>query len=285
MSKVDVFGNAWIDLVFEGRNQQYGAYQLRKQESRNTMIALFSGIGLLGMAACIPAAVNYFSNDETAIVTTEAEPKIVITDLGKDDLIFKTEPPKPEPAQQQQPATAAPPVKDVVKFNDKLVATSDPVADPPKMDDFTDKNPGQEDVKGTDGAGDPLNTTGSGVEGGTGSSPVVGTGEEGPVPTGAVDVMPEYPGGLKNFYKEVARNYNVPASDQEQSFKVFVSFVVEKDGSITDVKVTRDASPALGLGKEAVRVLQKMKTKWKPGIKNGKPVRTAYNLPITINIH
>jgi protein TonB len=64
--------------------------------------------------------------------------------------------------------------------------------------------------------------------------------------------------------------------------KIYVSFVVEKDGSITAIKVVRD--PGYGLGKEAERVLKSVKTKWSPGIQNGKPVRASFNLPITINI-
>ncbi|MNY48601.1 Gram-negative bacterial tonB protein [compost metagenome] len=62
--------------------------------------------------------------------------------------------------------------------------------------------------------------------------------------------------------------------------KVYVSFVIERDGSITDITVIKD--PGYGLGKEAVRVLKSLKTKWTPGVLNGKTVRTAYNLPITI---
>ncbi|MBC8645308.1 energy transducer TonB [Flavobacterium lindanitolerans] len=64
--------------------------------------------------------------------------------------------------------------------------------------------------------------------------------------------------------------------------KVFVYFVVEKDGTLTNIKVVRD--PGYGLGAEAIRVLKSIKTKWKPGIQNDKPVRTAYNLPITVEI-
>ncbi|MNT81451.1 Gram-negative bacterial tonB protein [compost metagenome] len=62
-----------------------------------------------------------------------------------------------------------------------------------------------------------------------------------------------------------------------------MSFVIEKDGSMTDIQVKKD--PGYGLGKEAVRVLKSLKTKWSPGMMQGKAVRTAYNLPITIQIN
>jgi protein TonB len=71
-----------------------------------------------------------------------------------------------------------------------------------------------------------------------------------------------------------------PELDAEKTLKVYVSFVIERDGSITDITVLND--PGYGLGKEAIRVLKSIKTKWTPGILDGKAVRTAYNLPITI---
>ena len=64
--------------------------------------------------------------------------------------------------------------------------------------------------------------------------------------------------------------------------KVYVSFVIEKDGSMTDIQVKRD--PGYGMGKEAIRVLKSLKTKWSPGMIGSKAVRTAYNLPITVQM-
>ena len=75
-------------------------------------------------------------------------------------------------------------------------------------------------------------------------------------------------------------NFDKPEIEDVESISVFVSFVIEKDGSMTDIKVLKD--PGYGLGKEAIRVLKSIRTKWSPGILDGKPVRTAYNLPITI---
>jgi protein TonB len=63
-------------------------------------------------------------------------------------------------------------------------------------------------------------------------------------------------------------------------FSSFYPFVIEKNGSLTDIKVLQN--PGYGLDKEAIRVLKSLKTKWEPGIKNGNPVRTAFSLPIII---
>ena len=66
------------------------------------------------------------------------------------------------------------------------------------------------------------------------------------------------------------------------TIRVYVSVVSERDGSMTDIQVKRD--PGYGLGKEAIRVLKSLKTKWSPGMIGGKAVRTAYNLPITVQM-
>ena len=71
------------------------------------------------------------------------------------------------------------------------------------------------------------------------------------------------------------------AREQGVSGKVIMQFVVERDGSLTDIKVLRDLG--LGTGEEAVRLLKSM-PKWKPGIQNGRPVRVAYTLPFSLNL-
>lgn len=284
MSKVDVFNHGWIDLVFEGRNQEYGAYQLRKQDSKTTMIALFGGIAFLGVAAAIPVAISYFSPAEIVPQNNEIPATEIV--LSTDDLFDM---PKDKPVEKIQPeptvaAQPAPPAENVVQFRNQLVATSAPEVDPPHIEQFREANPGQENAQGAGTEGNVMNTTTAGVIGGTGTAPTTDNGNA--VETiGSVDEQPTYPGGIKDFLTAVGRNYRVPESDQAQTVRVLVWFIVEKDGTITDIKVTRDPKPELGLGKEAIRALQRIKTKWTPGKKNGQAVRTAYNLPITVNIH
>lgn len=99
----------------------------------------------------------------------------------------------------------------------------------------------------------------------------------------AVELMPEYPGGIRSFYNYVGQNYRIPNELQKTGVNgtVHVSFVVEKDGSLTDIKVIRDLGH--GTGAEAIRVLKKSK-KWAPGIQEGRPVRVSYNLPIRLMV-
>jgi hypothetical protein len=96
---------------------------------------------------------------------------------------------------------------------------------------------------------------------------------------GKVEAAPRYAGGLTSFYKYFSANFRVP---EVQGFKgkLIVSFIIETDGSLSDIKVLKDLG--YGTSEEAIRVLQSS-PKWIPGKQNGKPVRVAYSLPI--NIH
>ena len=93
-----------------------------------------------------------------------------------------------------------------------------------------------------------------------------------------VEMKPEYPGGLKEFYNYIGKNYKTP-DVKGLNGKVIVTFVIEKDGSLTDIKVIRDIG--YGTGEEAIRVLKECK-KWIPAEQNGQKVRVQYTLPISI---
>lgn len=99
--------------------------------------------------------------------------------------------------------------------------------------------------------------------------------------TASVNEKPNFPGGMENFFKFVAANFKIPQTpdDVKLKGKVYVTFIVEVDGSLNDFKILRDIS--YGTGEEAVRVL-KLSPKWTPGKVNGEAVRTMYSVPITI---
>ena len=98
-----------------------------------------------------------------------------------------------------------------------------------------------------------------------------------------VEQMPQYTGGEEAMMKYVAENIKYPqaAKDKNISGRVFVGFIVEKDGSVSTVKVLRGIGG--GCDEEAVRVISSM-PKWKPGIKDGKPVRVSYMMPLTFKL-
>ena len=98
-----------------------------------------------------------------------------------------------------------------------------------------------------------------------------------------VETMPTFPGGDAARIKYLQNNLKYPTMARESGIqgKVFVTFVVEKDGSITDVKVLRGIGG--GCDEEAVRVIKNM-PKWKPGKQRGKPVRVQFNMPIVFKL-
>lgn len=98
-----------------------------------------------------------------------------------------------------------------------------------------------------------------------------------------IEHMPEPKGGLQGFYKYLAKNIRYPAMARErkQQGNVFLSFVVERDGSISDIKVVRSVAPDLDA--EAVRIL-KSSSKWTAGSQNGIALKVAYTMPITFRI-
>ncbi|MET0759443.1 MAG: energy transducer TonB [Flavobacterium sp.] len=93
-----------------------------------------------------------------------------------------------------------------------------------------------------------------------------------------VDVKPEFPKGTDAFYKFIAKNFKSP-EEEGLNGKIIMTFVIETDGSISNIKVLQDVG--YGSGEEAMRVLKKT-DKWIPGKFDGKPVRVLYHLPITI---
>ncbi len=93
-----------------------------------------------------------------------------------------------------------------------------------------------------------------------------------------IDVKPEFPDGIVAFQKFIARNYQIPKDFQGKG-TIYASFVIEKDGSLTDIKILRDLG--FETSKEAIRVLR-LSPKWKPGSLNNKFVRVYYTIPIVL---
>ncbi|MES2829483.1 MAG: energy transducer TonB [Bacteroidota bacterium] len=96
----------------------------------------------------------------------------------------------------------------------------------------------------------------------------------------SLDTQPAYPGGMNKFYEYIGENFEYPRRLKPRPKGVIIlSFYIEKDGTITEVKVDRSVNPLLDA--EAVRLLKEME-KWKPGIKDGKAVRVKYNIPLNM---
>ncbi|MFV8342219.1 energy transducer TonB [Flavobacterium sp. XS2P39] len=273
MSKLSIYQTSWIDLVFQYRNKEYGAYQLRRESTKTSLIALFMGISLLTSALSIPVILNYF-NPGTGLTLPELTNTLVhITDIIPNQL---TEIEKPALPQVKAPNSEAAIQSDQL-VNPEIVQAQLANQDIPKNTDNTTAAPVSTEGTATIGI-NPSASTGTGTE-------TEGTIDPGNtiVASATLDKLPEFPGGINKFYTYVGNNFESPDLDSGGTIKVYVSFVIEKDGTMTDIHVQRD--PGYGLGKEAVRVLKSLRTKWSPGMIGSKPVRTAYNLPITVQMN
>lgn len=97
-----------------------------------------------------------------------------------------------------------------------------------------------------------------------------------------VDIKPEYPGGMGQLHKDVMNQLRLPDVKQDLDVKIFISFIVDSNGILKDIKCTRD--PGYGLGAEAVRAVRQISAKWAPAIQNGVPVACSMTLPIVVRI-
>jgi periplasmic protein TonB len=273
MSKLSIYETKWTDLVFENRNKEYGAYQLRQESSKNSITALFTSLLIIAALGSGSMLISKFTSHAPIV---ESIPKIddVIRLVNVDQLVQpETEEAVAPPVQEQQAVTQ---VTDASQLINPVVAPTEQAVQ--NIAPNTENVPVVDNISaGTGTAVNPMPTSGNGNGTGTQTKADIGNSI---VSTAILDKMPEFPGGMSKFYTYVGNNFNKPELDADRTMRVYVSFVIEKDGSMTDIIVKND--PGYGLGKEAVRVLKSLRTKWTPGILDGKPVRTAYNLPITI---
>lgn len=258
--KLDLLNNRWIELVFEGRNKSYGAYDLRKSITKSTTKSFLIGATIFAFALLIPKLLTLIpeSSDDVTLDT-----KITTVKL----------PPKEEKPKENLPPPPPPPPKvDQVKFVKPVVAKADEVVEEiVVIKEIKDKNIGAETIKGDPDAELTVEPVGTGVA-------AVVEEDNSVYNTAGIEVKPDFPGGMEKFNAFVAKNYQAPEEEGLKG-KVYVSFVVEKDGSLTDIKVLRDIG--YGTGKEAIRVLNKC-PRWSAGEQNGKKVRCTFSLPISI---
>jgi protein TonB len=273
ISKFDLYNAEWLDLVFKNRNQQYGAYEMRAHYGNVMARAMAITFFCVGAAA---ATITVISHNRPVEPLT----KTVIVDLPKVPLTVQ--PPKPKEAVQKQPEThaaKATPSVSMQNINYKPVPDNLVKEDPkPVAPDIVS---GPVDVTIPNGA--------TGVQNITDGSDVGKGGDPGPVSNepktiGEIQVVPEPVGGQEAWAKFLQKNLRYPITAQEQgvSGKVYMSFIIETDGHLSDISVLRKAG--YGFDEESLRVL-KLAPAWKPGIQNGQKVRVRYTIPINFQIN
>jgi len=258
--KLDLLNNHWLEIVFEGRNKRYGAYDLRKSITKSTVKSFIIGTIVFAILVSIPTIMRM-------IPDTKED-----TTLDQKITAVKMPPKKEKPKENLPPPPPPPPKVDQVKFVKPVVAKADEVVEEiAVVKDLKDKNIGKETIKGDPDAELTVEPVGTGVAAVVEEDNTVYN-------TAGIEVKPDFPGGMDKFYQFVSKNYQTPEEEGLKG-KVYVTFVVEKDGSLTDIKVLRDIG--YGTGKEAIRVLNKC-PKWSAGEQNGKKVRCTFSLPINI---
>lgn len=275
MSKLSIYETNWINLVFENRNKGYGAYQLRQESSRTSLFALFMGLLLCSSLMCIPRVLSYFNVDENIVVTIQ-DP------LDKIIQVTNVTPPEIKKIEKQIPIKAA--AQKPLKVTPKKQLVNPTIVQAPLATADIAANNEIIEIKQSTNAGTGIIGTNTNSFEGTGLESSMPPDYGNTVVTAAIlDKLPEFPGGIAKFYTYISKKFETPDINGERNIRIYVSFVVEKDGSMSDIKVKND--PGYGLAKEAIRVLKSLKTKWTPGMIGSKPVRTSYNLPITVQMH
>ncbi len=276
---VDLSSKEWCDIVFDGKNKEYGAYQLRATSVKRHTKALLSVVIVLALilTAIILVITGVFKSADEDINAKNEQEEVIMApeDIPEEEEQMDIPEQKPEEVQAEEEVAATQAVTEV-----KIVETVDKdreVKDQEQVLENTaqlgaDDHKGVEDVNRDRVVKEVVEV-----------KPVEKPKEEGPLSVAMVEQKPSFPGGESAMYKWLQDNIIYPAAASEEGVqgKVTVQFIVEKDGSITHVQVVRGKHPALDA--EAARVIRKM-PRWTPGRNNGQPVRVTYHLPVQFKL-
>ena len=256
----DENNKSWDDIIFEGRNKEYGAYVVRKGYAVNMATALISTLIFVAGILSYSSIVSLFSGDAEAVQHTPR--KLVYTELSAPPPIDK---PKPPPPQIQLPR-----LQKVIKFV------------PPKVvkEQIQEEVPTIEEIKQNEVAATAI----EGPVEVTFDEPVeeVVVEDENELFT-VVEQNPEFEGGYNAMMEFVKAHMKYPTNARRLQIEgtVYVGFIVGKDGTISDVSVLRGIMTECD--NEAIRVV-KMMPKWKPGKQNGRNVNVRFTLPLKFKL-
>lgn len=265
------------DIVFEGRNKAYGAFVLRRLYNQHLMRAALTAFSLFLLLVSVPLVVNKVW---PAAISDMLPPALDDTGL---ELI------KVDLPTVKQPAAVAPPAPIVVTPTQQevppRVVPDDKVTTPPVIQETPNITLSEGLLGDVPRTGVPGGSA-TGVIGATGTA-ATGTSDSGRTtvanpaqPFEYAEVMPQFAGGQEALRKFMQKNLRYPSQALSNNIagKVFVSFVVNTDGSISNVQVLKGLG--FGLDEEAMRVVRKMPV-WTPGRQNSHSVPVRYTMPIT----
>lgn len=253
------------EVVFEDRNRKYGAYQIRRDYNRNLLLIMGCVVGSIGISYGINRYMSSPVDTLDKSLIDEWQTSLELPPV--DDEVLPPPPPEPE----------VPKLEKITAFIPPVVTDDDVNNDIKIQDDLTDTKVGNKDQDGDKDTFDPPKDPG--LKTGTG-------GETKPEDTHTfVDIQAEFPGGFPAMAKFISKNIRYPQEAIELGIegKAYLRFVVGKDGTIEDVRVTRGIEQSIAMDKEAIRVVKSM-PKWKPGEINGKAVRSYFDLPVSFKL-
>lgn len=270
MSKLNINKTEWLELVFEGKNKAYGAYQLRQEEGRTTVKAFCISLLFIGSLVGLGALFSSFTKPYVPFITPPDDAPIIVTKVI-------LEPKKDEPKALIAPKGTPKKVEKTEELTENINIVKKEDAPETPITKNNELGLIKDPTAATDGDG---KGTPKGSE-----TVVIKTSGEAPVDInivmnpGSVDKDPMFMG---DFSKEIIKKFVAPTVDEDKILKVMVYFIVERDGTISNIRVPKD--PGYGMAAEAIRVLKSIKTKWEPGMYKGEKVRTSFSVPITIKV-
>ena len=263
-----------LDIIFEGRNKEYGAYELRKTYNKRLVTSL-----LIVGALCLLLFVGYLVS---ALLEGKNDAKnVVVQDVQLEEI--KQEEKKEEPPPPPPPKPPDPPKVEMAKFTPPKIVKDEEVKEeekPPEVEKLEETKIGTMNQEGTKDEGivaPPVDDGGKGVV----EAPKKDD-EDWDKTFTKVEIESEYPGGAAAWQRYLNRNLRYPqeAIDNEVQGAVVVQFIVDKEGNVSDVEAI---SGPQELRPEAVRVIKKS-GKWTPAVQNGRQVKSYKKQPIVFRL-
>ncbi|MCA6472771.1 MAG: energy transducer TonB [Chitinophagaceae bacterium] len=259
-----------LDIIFDGRNKEYGAYDLRKTYNKRLTYALVSMLLLCLLMLVISVIANSVGKEKA---------QVMVQDISLENM--KTEEKKPEPPPPPPPPKQEPPKVEITKFTppkivkDEEVKPEEEIKEVEKLEDTKIGTFNQEGVKDEGLVAPP-------VEKGTGVVEAPKVEEDYDKVFTVVQIPAEFPGGLPAWTRYLERNLNsnIPTENGAPAgrYTVVVAFTVSKTGAISDVQAEND--PGYGTKAEAIRVITRGPS-WKPAVQNGRNVIYRHKQSIT----
>jgi len=270
-----IMGADILDIIFEGRNKEYGAYELRKTYNRRMIAALVATIALIALLFIAYIVANN--------IGASKDQEMVVQDVQLEEI--KKEEPKNEPPPPPPPPKPEPPKVEMAKFTPPKIVKDEEVKEdekPPEVEKLEETKIGtinQEGIKDEGIVAPPVSDAGKGVI----EAPKKDETDYDQTFT-KVEIESDYPGGQGAWARYLNKTMRYPdaAVEQEIQGTVVVQFIVDKEGNVSDVEAISGPKEG-GLRDEAIRVIKKS-GKWTPAVQNGRQVKSYKKQPVTFRL-